>query len=36
MEHVLAAPVDGELAELTVKAGDQISEGVLVARIEAA
>jgi acetyl/propionyl-CoA carboxylase alpha subunit len=36
MEHVLAAPIDGVLAELTVQAGDQISEGVLVARIEAA
>jgi acetyl/propionyl-CoA carboxylase alpha subunit len=36
MEHALTAPIDGTLAELTVKAGDQISEGVVIARIEAA
>ncbi|MDR3510601.1 MAG: biotin carboxylase N-terminal domain-containing protein [Caulobacteraceae bacterium] len=36
MEHALAAPMDGVLAELTVKAGDQISEGVLIARLEPA
>jgi biotin carboxyl carrier protein len=35
MEHALAAPFDGQLVELNVKTGDQVSEGVTVARIEA-
>jgi len=36
MEHSLVAPHDGRLAELKVKVGDQVSEGVILARIEAA
>jgi 3-methylcrotonyl-CoA carboxylase alpha subunit len=35
MEHVLTAPLAGVVADLTVKAGDQISEGVLLARVQA-
>jgi biotin carboxyl carrier protein len=35
MEHALTAPFDGKLVELTVKVGDQVSEGVTLARIEA-
>jgi acetyl/propionyl-CoA carboxylase alpha subunit len=31
MEHVLTAPIDGVVGELAVKAGDQVSEGVLLA-----
>ena len=34
MEHTLTAPFDGVLAELKAKAGDQVSEGVLLARLE--
>ena len=35
MEHALTAPFDGKLAALNVKAGDQVAEGVTLARIEA-
>jgi len=33
MEHALTAPADGVLAELKVKLGDQVSEGVVLARL---
>jgi acetyl/propionyl-CoA carboxylase alpha subunit len=33
MEHALGAPIDGVLAELNVATGDQVSEGVLLARV---
>jgi propionyl-CoA carboxylase alpha chain/3-methylcrotonyl-CoA carboxylase alpha subunit len=33
MEHALTASFDGVLAELSAKAGDQVSEGVALARI---
>ena len=33
MEHALTAPADGVLAELRVKLGDQVSEGVVLARL---
>jgi 3-methylcrotonyl-CoA carboxylase alpha subunit len=36
MEHALTAPTDGVLAELKVKLGDQVSEGVVLARLESA
>ena len=36
MEHALIAPFEGTVRELTVKAGDQVSEGVLLVRIEPA
>ena len=36
MEHVLTAPFAGEVAELTVNAGDQVSEGVVLARLTSA
>ena len=35
MEHALTAPFDGKLIELNVKVGDQVAEGVALARIEA-
>jgi biotin carboxyl carrier protein len=34
MEHALAAPFDGTVAELNAKAGAQVSEGQLLAKIE--
>ena len=34
MEHSLAAPFDGTVAELTVSAGGQVTEGTLLARVE--
>jgi acetyl/propionyl-CoA carboxylase alpha subunit len=34
MEHALTAPFDGMLTELTVKAGDQVGEGAMLARLE--
>ncbi|MGQ0559775.1 MAG: ATP-binding protein [Sphingosinicella sp.] len=34
MEHVIAAPFDGTLVELGVRAGEQVNEGHLLARIE--
>jgi acetyl/propionyl-CoA carboxylase alpha subunit len=36
MEHALVAPFDGTLAELSAKPGDQVSEGVVLARIDKA
>ena len=33
MEHALTAPADGVLTELRVKLGDQVSEGVVLARL---
>ncbi|MES2032799.1 MAG: acetyl/propionyl/methylcrotonyl-CoA carboxylase subunit alpha [Pseudomonadota bacterium] len=36
MEHALAAPFDGVVAELTAVAGGQVSEGVVLARLETA
>jgi acetyl/propionyl-CoA carboxylase alpha subunit len=35
MEHTLTAPFDGKVAELKAKAGEQVSEGVLLAKLEA-
>ncbi len=35
MEHALAAPFDGVVAELSAVAGGQVSEGVVLARLEA-
>jgi biotin carboxyl carrier protein len=35
MEHGLVAPFDGVVAELPVRAGEQVAEGVLVVRIAA-
>ncbi|MCL4714064.1 MAG: ATP-grasp domain-containing protein [Hyphomonadaceae bacterium] len=34
MEHTLTAPFDGALAELNAKVGAQVSEGVVLARLE--
>jgi biotin carboxyl carrier protein len=36
MEHGLTAPFDGEVEALLVSAGDQVSEGVSLARLQAA
>ncbi|WP_426031757.1 biotin carboxylase N-terminal domain-containing protein [Caulobacter sp. DWP3-1-3b2] len=36
MEHALAAPFDGVVAELSAIAGGQVSEGVVLARLEPA
>ena len=36
MEHGLIAPFDGVVAELTAAVGDQVSEGALLARLDAA
>jgi 3-methylcrotonyl-CoA carboxylase alpha subunit len=36
MEHGLVAPFDGVVAELNAKAGAQVSEGTVLARIEKA
>jgi propionyl-CoA carboxylase alpha chain/3-methylcrotonyl-CoA carboxylase alpha subunit len=36
MEHALAAPFDGVVSELTAIAGGQVSEGVVLARLEPA
>ena len=35
MEHTLAAPCDGVLAELTCAVGEQVAPGKLLARVEA-
>jgi propionyl-CoA carboxylase alpha chain/3-methylcrotonyl-CoA carboxylase alpha subunit len=35
MEHALAAPRDGEIAEIAAKVGDQVIEGALLARLSA-
>jgi biotin carboxyl carrier protein len=34
MEHTIAAPGDGVLAELNVQAGQQVEVGTVLARIE--
>src|SRR5439155_18980272 len=34
MEHVVAAPIDGRVTELAVRAGEQVTRGQLLARIE--
>jgi 3-methylcrotonyl-CoA carboxylase alpha subunit len=34
MEHALAAPADGRVAELAAREGDQVVEGLVVARID--
>jgi len=36
MEHALVAPFDGTVADLNAKAGDQVFEGVVLARIDKA
>ncbi len=36
MEHALIAPFDGVVAHMSARVGDQVSEGALLARIEAA
>ena len=36
MEHTLTAPFDGVLAELNANAGAQVSEGVVLAKLEKA
>ena len=36
MEHALAAPFDGVVSELSATAGGQVSEGVVLARLEPA
>ncbi|MGC5124421.1 biotin/lipoyl-containing protein, partial [Escherichia coli] len=35
MEHALTAPFDGVVGELTVKVGDQVVEGALLAKVDA-
>ena len=35
MEHTLIAPFDGVVAELKSRSGDQVSEGALLAKLEA-
>jgi 3-methylcrotonyl-CoA carboxylase alpha subunit len=35
MEHSLIAPFDGTIAELNAEAGGQVSEGMLLVRVEA-
>ena len=34
MEHTLIAPFDARVGELKAKPGDQVSEGVLLAKLE--
>jgi biotin carboxyl carrier protein len=34
MEHTIAAPADGVLAELTVTAGTQVEVGAVLARVD--
>ena len=36
MEHGLAADFDGEVAEVRVTVGDQVTEGTLLVRLEPA
>ena len=36
MEHTLTAPFDGKVAELKAKAGEQVSEGLVLAKLEQA
>jgi propionyl-CoA carboxylase alpha chain/3-methylcrotonyl-CoA carboxylase alpha subunit len=33
MEHALGAPFDGEVESLSVSVGDQVSEGVTLAKL---
>ena len=35
MEHALTAPFEGVVSEIAAKLGDQVSEGVVLARVEA-
>jgi propionyl-CoA carboxylase alpha chain/3-methylcrotonyl-CoA carboxylase alpha subunit len=35
MEHALTAPFDGVVAELPVRLGDQVTEGALLAKVQA-
>jgi 3-methylcrotonyl-CoA carboxylase alpha subunit len=35
MEHALAAPFDGTIAELNAKPGAQVTEGQLLVKVEA-
>jgi propionyl-CoA carboxylase alpha chain len=35
MEHTIAAPSDGVLAQLDVKTGEQVEVGAVLARVEA-
>jgi propionyl-CoA carboxylase alpha chain/3-methylcrotonyl-CoA carboxylase alpha subunit len=35
MEHALTAPFDGEVESISVTVGDQVSEGVSLARLAA-
>ena len=35
MEHSLTAPFDGTIAELNAEAGGQVSEGMLLVRVDA-
>jgi 3-methylcrotonyl-CoA carboxylase alpha subunit len=35
MEHALTAPFDGTVAELSAKAGAQVSEGQLLVKVQA-
>jgi biotin carboxyl carrier protein len=34
MEHTLVAPFDGVVTDLTARAGAQVSEGAVLARLE--
>ena len=34
MEHTLTAPFDGQVTEVSAAAGDQVSEGVVLVRLE--
>jgi biotin carboxyl carrier protein len=36
MEHALTAPFDGPVAELSAKAGVQVSEGQLLVKVQPA
>jgi len=36
MEHALTAPFDGTVAELAATAGQQVTEGQLLVKVEAA
>jgi 3-methylcrotonyl-CoA carboxylase alpha subunit len=36
MEHTIAAPIDGTVAELLYAPGDQVNEGAPLLRLEAA
>jgi biotin carboxyl carrier protein len=35
MEHALTAPFDGTVAELSAAAGQQVSEGTILVKLEA-